>query len=241
MGSTSDCQSGRANFSLTPPPVKPPAAPSFHTIPDVMLPSSDFRARREWGSCRTPRRGRAARSRAGRGRGPRTTRGEAARGVQVSFRVWSFYRLGRPPPPHRILKEATVAWSKARPYSFRARDRKIFSSLKKMLAQAERGRCIVDRKAERLVGSGGLRYNASFPFPKSLINFLVGCGCRWVCGQRRAFPRFAAQDGGSTAGRLQADCPYIHGYKPGLLARPVGSVPLVWFRSDGNALESVGI
>jgi hypothetical protein len=202
-------------------------APSFQTIPDVMLPSSDFRARREWGSCRTPRRGRAARSRAGRGRGPRTTRGEAARGVQVSFRVWSFYRLGRPPPPHRILKEATVACSKARPYSILGRGTGRFFPLKK---NAGPGRArAVHRRSEGGAFNGEWRPPIQcFLSLSQIIDqiFLVGCGCRWVCGQRRAFPRVAQQNGGSTAGRLQADCPYIHGYKPGLVAMPVGSVPL---------------
>src|ERR1700736_1327909 len=40
---TADCQSGRGNFSLTPPPVAiSPLGVSLKTVSDVMRPASDF-------------------------------------------------------------------------------------------------------------------------------------------------------------------------------------------------------
>jgi hypothetical protein len=67
---------------------------------------------------------------------------------------------------------------------------------------------------------------ASPPLPCPFIDceiFLVGCGRRWVCGQRRAFPRLCCkQNGGSAAGRLKADCPHIHGCEAGVLYRAGG-------------------
>jgi hypothetical protein len=53
-----------------------------------------------------------------------------------------------------------------------------------------------------------------FLFSQSNIKILVAGGCRWVCGRRRAFPRFPSsawvKNGGSADGIALQERPHIH-------------------------------
>jgi hypothetical protein len=90
----------------------------------------------------------------------------------------------------------------------------------------------------------GLKPGRGSPSLKSISKILVGCGRRWVCGQRRAFPRLLrSKTGEAQPVGWKADCPHIHGCQARVLhqaGRVCGSGGRSRVRYIGNGYPQGG-